>query len=703
MDERHIEKGRFLDSLIGRVLPRAKRVASKNRSRVGEDRDLKACPSKFRLSAKFPLGKDMHRSRWVSEGVRWASVGTLVCLAFFFTACEPQGPKALLEGERLLQQDRPEEALRLFKLATDKMPREARAWNFLGLAYHATGELAEAGQAYQKALALNHRLSDARFNLGSLLLEQDQPMLAINELTAYTLVQGRDLNGWLKLAAAQMRLNRMDAAEVSYRTALTLTSKNAEAFNGLGMIQVGKRRYVEGIQYFQAALAETPGYPPALLNQAIVTHRNLNQKATALQKYKQYLALQPRPDNWDSVNAIAQSLGDELGGAGRGGISIQTNQWVSRAGASLLVHSNLVTAPRGFPVTNALSVAKPATAPAVAQAAATPPVSAPPVVSPSPTAILPPANLPRTLAANVTTPPRPPAETPKAVREAESPPPLAITEVTPEISVRPAQDIVKPVEPTSPPRTRNSSAPLGVGASPAVESRAVPTPPRPVAKDERPSFLARMNPFRNRSRSEPPVPSSVSVGGSSASSPAAAATVTAPASEGTFKRYAYRQPGRPQVGDRQKSSDLVHKGVLAHQDRRPEEELAYYRSASLVDPSSFDAFFNLGMASGEHGDWETSLSSYEQALAIDSDSVSARFNFASALRQTDYIVDSAREFETILQTHPGDTRTLLSLGNLYAQRLKQPRTARQYYLRMLEADPNHPKAPEVRFWLAANP
>ena len=149
--------------------------------------------------------------------------------------------------------------------------------------------------------------------------------------------------------------------------------------------------------------------------------------------------------------------------------------------------------------------------------------------------------------------------------------------------------------------------------------------------------------------------------------------------------------------------ELVNKGVIAHQERRFEEEIAFYRSASLSDPSSYDAYFNMGLSMVEQGNWPAGLQAYESALSIDPESISARYNLAVTLRQLDYPVDAGHALERILQSHPGESKALLALANLHAQKFKQPRLARQYYLRFLEADPQHPKASEVRFWLAANP
>lgn len=652
-----------------------------------------------------------------------AWVAALLAFIWCTTGCEPQGPKALLEGERLLKQERYNEAVALFQLATEKIPREARAWNMLGLAYQGGGMATEAAQAYSKALMLDHKLSAAHYNLGCLYLEQDQPQLAATELTAFTLLQPRALDGWLRLAAAQMRLNRLDAAEVCYRNALTLVPKHPEAHNGMGMIQVQRRRYIEGIQHFQIALAEAPDYGPALLNHAIVTHRHFNQRVTALQKYRAYLALQPRPDNWDSVNQIAQALSDELSGSNRTAVAVAPNP-----SATPVLRTNPLAGigqpvvrpaapPTNRPTATVLSDPKPSPSVPVAVTAPLTPSATRPVVTPGST---PAAATPVAPAPVVVSKPAAATTVPALPKESAAPPPpeVVVSEVSSPLTIKPAQDPILPPRPAAPPAVAPTVAKAGPASTTPVDAASNParnpaTPAPRGATEERPGFFQRLNPFRGRNKPEPAPPSLVRSEPPRSGAPSGqprelAATQAQPTladslpSEG-FPRYAYRQAIRPQAGDRQKAAELVNKGILAHRDRKAEEEINFYRSATLVDPANYDAFFNLGLASAEQGDWGTALHCYEQALNIDPDSSNARYNFATALRQSNYPVDAARELEAILQTRPADAKTLLALGNLYAQRFKQNRTARYYYARMLEAEPNHPKAPEVRFWLAANP
>src|SRR5690242_15660808 len=84
--------------------------------------------------------------------------------------CTPPGPRALLEGKRLLDQGKYAPAVEKLKLASTLLNTNAQAWNYLGLAYHHTGQPSDAQEAYQKALKLNHDLIPVHYNLGCLLL-----------------------------------------------------------------------------------------------------------------------------------------------------------------------------------------------------------------------------------------------------------------------------------------------------------------------------------------------------------------------------------------------------------------------------------------------------------------------------------------------------------------------------------------------------
>src|SRR5438477_8737546 len=95
-------------------------------------------------------------------------------LAFVLWAgCAPPGPRALLKGERLIGEGKYEEAIESLQSATRLLPKNAQAYNHLGLALHGARQFVPALKAYTKALDLDHKLAPARYNLGCLYLEQN--------------------------------------------------------------------------------------------------------------------------------------------------------------------------------------------------------------------------------------------------------------------------------------------------------------------------------------------------------------------------------------------------------------------------------------------------------------------------------------------------------------------------------------------------
>src|SRR5271154_1365232 len=86
----------------------------------------------------------------------------------WMAGCTPPGPRALLEGRRLIEQGDYAGAVEQLKLATSLMQTNALAWNYLGLACHHANLPNDAFVAYKRALELNHDLVWVHYNLGCL-------------------------------------------------------------------------------------------------------------------------------------------------------------------------------------------------------------------------------------------------------------------------------------------------------------------------------------------------------------------------------------------------------------------------------------------------------------------------------------------------------------------------------------------------------
>ncbi|MDB6065930.1 MAG: Tetratricopeptide 2 repeat protein [Pedosphaera sp.] len=610
----------------------------------------------------------------------------LMTLALTWTAgCTPPGPRALLEGKRLVEQGKYAPAVEQLKIATSLLSTNAQAWNYLGLACHHAGQPASAADAYQKALKLNHDLIIVHYNYGCLLLEQNKLDSARNELTAFTLHQGNSLDGWLKLGTAHLRLQELGAAETSFKEALRLSPQNPEALNDLGIIENQRGRYRDAATYFDAATKQQPNYGPALLNLAVVSQFYLNNRPLALQRYHEFLSLSPRPPNWDAVNATARQLDQELNPPSQ----------PQRPPPSIpVVAVN--------PVTN---VVRPPTNPPARPVAVAATNVARPVVA---------------AATNVTKPDtKPDTRTSAPVVVASTPvrpPPVPVIEsvpvIRPDVVKLPDAPVVRVAENSIPSR---HVAQQPADADPIITARSSDYVEQ--SKVEKKSFLSRMNPanaFRRDPKSAQtatPLPvTGAYPGGSVSTNPGEVSKLgSSSVQTPSMARYSYALPSRPANGNRVLAEASYSQGVQAQRERRFSDAVGLYRTAIQSDPGYFEAQLNLGLASYELGELPQSLLAYETALAINPASFNARFNFALALKKAGYIQDSAQELERLLAmtgaAEPADHLAMahLTLANLYSGDFHRPAFAKPHYLKVLELDPGSSQATSIRYWLQDNP
>ena len=615
--------------------------------------------------------------------------GTGLVLVFSLTGCGPPGPRALLQGERLIRDGKYAPAVEKLKLATELLPKNAQAWNHLGLAYHGAGQASNAVIAYGKALSLNRDLIAAHYNLGSLWLEQNNPTAAIEELTSFVAhpQYARNLEGWLKLGTAHLRARRWDDAEKTYQHLLKkLEVRTPEVFNNLGVVHAQRRRPAEAIPCFNSALRLQPDYGPALLNLATVYQQQPGSRPLAVQKYRQYLALKPPPPNAEAVEALVRQF--DPGSHPAAGRPVQSSLAVAPVKTNVpppsTTHAPVRPAPSVPPVPSVVRTSIVAVAP--------PPKPVPPAPPPTTTATPPPRI--------VTVETAKPAE-----KTTSKPAEVEVAKVPEDLVIKPAQD-VPPTPPVETPR------------APAMETARGPTPlpdqsaTSPATPAKR-NLIQRLNPFGNKTKTQddsaPDASKSVSkppprilVAETAAQPPAAPEARAAPPPP-AVPRHVYLSPAKPADGNRGEAERYFLAGAKAQRAGMAAEAVRQYQRAVALDPSYFDAYYNLGLAAAAAGNVKLALMADEYALAIKPDSADARYNFALALKQAGYLLDAANELQTMLNAPSEAARAHLSLANLYAHQLDQPDLAREHYQKVLASNPQHPQAAQIRYWLANHP
>lgn len=605
-----------------------------------------------------------------------------------FNGCTPPGPRNLLEGEKLLQEGKTEQAIQKLEEAVRLMPQEARAQNYLGIAYQRFGQTKNAIQAYQAALNLNRNLANARYNLGCLYLENNNPTAAATELATFTSLQPESLDGWKKRGVAYLRLRQIDLAKRTYAEAYRLAPKDAEVLNGVGLVHYYEKRYRDAAAFFTEAAKQNPPCPEAVLNLAVLNQLHLNNKAQALDLYHAYVTANPHAQPTMAAQEIERVLDIELNPSH----APSTNQ-----PPQIAIKTNLP------PATNAVAQTQVQTS-AVASVTV--------VTNRSPGATTLPNNPPTNTVA-VAKEPVKPTKPPTPLITAKTEAPAKTPTVT-----KPAP----PLEPAKPPVTvtKPDTAVASANTLPRPSTVETEAPTNMVAKVETPpehrSFFQRINPI-NLFRSQPKRPTPLA-----GTTPPVKPTIVVtpppdepPAQPGEFSsvtplpkrppilHYTYVHPAKPEIGNRAQAEPLFEQGLQAQTGNHPAEAVEAYRAAVRLDPSYYAAQFNLGLAAYGTGDLPTSLTAYETALAINPLASNARYNFALALQKGHYYGDAANELEKLLATSPSDTRAHLAVANIYAQQLFDRQRAREHYQKVLQLDSHHPQAEEIRYWLIANP
>ena len=621
--------GAFLDTFRQRMLPRANMLATENSLR--------------KIALMIALG-----------------------MLALFSGCTPAGPRALLDGDRLLREGKPAEALKKLEIARAEIPNEPRVWNLLGLAYHHSNQPQLAAQAYQQALARDKSniVAVAHYNLGCLLLEQNNPAAAVDHLRSYTLTTNSPI-GLNKLASAQFRMRRLDLAEATYGQVLRLEPKNVEALNGVGVIHAQKNQRDAG-QYFTTALQWNPNYPPALLNAGLLAQQNPSTHSLALQRFKSYVALAPTSAHADTAKAFVRQLETEFA--------------QQAAASNALVNATLKS--------NALNaVVRPTNPPVETARLATAPTNNKPAV-----------------AVVKTNTPAPASKTNEPV--VVSKPPVAPVTASPPVTVVTVTNAPPPKIATAAPLvTRQITAPIANPPPrndeiPKAETIVVPemAPSSATPPEKKPGLLTRLNPFKGKPKTAAEtneVPRSV-VLVPQTNAPAATA-------KPVFPRYRYLSPAAPAAGKRSDAERAVAQAMKAERAGNTNEAWQNYHLALAADPSYFEAQYNTALLAYRLRDFKRALTGFETALALKPDSIDTRYNFALALKQADYANDAANELHRILEAKPDDVRAHLTLGNIYAQQFNEPAKARIHYAQVLALEPRHPQASVIRFWLAANP
>lgn len=199
--------------------------------------------------------------------------------------------RLLDDAQTAVQQKEYDTAVKDYQQYLEKKPDDATVHFNLGYVYTALNQTSDAKTEYQKAIALDPKMSAAYLNLGLTLLpenpgdavdpfqhavdlmpDQERPKFllataldrsgkldeAISQYQSAEKLDSKDFDTHLALALALLRAKRPSDAEPEFRDALTLRPDSDQAHLGLGQCMIAQKQYQAGGDELQTFLKSHP-------------------------------------------------------------------------------------------------------------------------------------------------------------------------------------------------------------------------------------------------------------------------------------------------------------------------------------------------------------------------------------------------------------------------------------------------------------
>jgi tetratricopeptide (TPR) repeat protein len=209
------------------------------------------------------IGADYFYQAWAGLLVNQADFEQAISIHHRRIDANPNSGEAHRQlGEILILQGRDDEALAESLVAAWLDPKDARAQAAAGQVYARMTRYADAVDALRRALALDPRLREARYTLGTMLMRVGKADEARAEFETFAAqqadaeAQGQrefEIDALRRQASARARDGDVAAAIEGFERAATLDPQSSRSHRDLGMALLRARRPAEAIDHLQRA------------------------------------------------------------------------------------------------------------------------------------------------------------------------------------------------------------------------------------------------------------------------------------------------------------------------------------------------------------------------------------------------------------------------------------------------------------------
>lgn len=161
-----------------------------------------------------------------------------------------------------------------------------------GLKHHQAGQLGEAEAAYRKILRVDPRHADALHLLGVIGQQRGEPALAAELIGKAIASNGSNAVYHTNLGAAQQALGQFRESESSYRRAIRLQPKYADAHFNLGVLLAGHGDIAGAQQAYEQAVRIKPELAEAHVNLGNI-YKSLGRIAEAEASFRRAIHARP--------------------------------------------------------------------------------------------------------------------------------------------------------------------------------------------------------------------------------------------------------------------------------------------------------------------------------------------------------------------------------------------------------------------------
>lgn len=221
-------------------------------------------------------------------------------------------------GNLLLFQssDKVEEAIRLFKLATQIDTLYALAYSRLGEAYLRSYELTKKTNlvdfslnSAKKAYMLDSTLATTNTTLGMIYNTKGNYEDAIFYFKKALMIQSTSAVAYGGLATAYQSLNNFSMAEATYKQAINLKPDYWSGYNELGKFYYRHGRYNEALEQFKQVIKCTPNNYRGYCNLGAIYYM-LGQLSDARQMFETSIEIQPNYYAYSNLGVLYYKGGD---------------------------------------------------------------------------------------------------------------------------------------------------------------------------------------------------------------------------------------------------------------------------------------------------------------------------------------------------------------------------------------------------------